>query len=236
VATLGLAALVATAGPLSPTLGPLASGDSVAGESKLCSGGGTCADFVQVDWIVYNDAGTYVYYYQLENTTGSSTVIDFLTINSQNWLSAGFLSDIDMDSDFAGVNAAAVDGHNSGKYLNLGGVPSETEPSLAGNISDPDSATVTPTSADWEFVIGGGPPDVVRKNEQSTVLFATSLFHPKYGHAFASDTIPPSPWVTTNTGSTLLPVPVPEPGFYGLVGIGLSAIWLGVTRRRRRCA
>lgn len=237
-AIVGLAVSVASAGPLSPALVAPAPGTGVAGQATLCSTvGGGCNDFIQVDWIVFNDplagaVGPYVYYYQLENTTASTTFIDTFSLSSSQWTSAGILSVADLDADFLSPFGLGtpVSGHTTANYGNLA---TETEPTLAGTISDPTTATFSATSADWLFTTGVGTSDFVRKGEQSTILYATSTKAPKYGNGLASDTVPPSPWVTTNPGSSLLPVPVPEPGFYGLLGIALSGIWLGVTRRRR---
>ena len=224
VKVLALAAMilmctVSWAGPLTPPLGPLPVLGAVAGESKMCSFSLGCSKLLKVDWIVINSGAFYTYLYQIEDYVappGPAGGFDEFSVSTGLFFAASSIP-------------ASLDGaHNSVFFPNLA---TETEP----GTTDPSIPTTSlGGTATWSFPADIGP---TAGGVQTITLQAFSTRFPTYGNGGAQDFAPPSPWSTLAAGSDLIPVPIPipEPSFYGIIGSGLAGL-LWMTRRRMRNA
>lgn len=219
-------AWTASAGPIPASPSPVPS----AGESDLVSFPAPPGN-VNVDWMVLDGTtivgagpGTFVYFYQLENTSPTSGAnFNAFTVTMGpgvgTVLFGGVIAGDDLDVALAGIHPA----HDVGAFAGLAG-EEETVPfaALTGVSFKIDfGGNVT-----WTF-------DNVVGTETDTLFFvATSA--PIYGVGQLSDSSPPSPWSTLAPGGDPVPIPTPEPASLLLLGLGLAGARLVASRRTKR--
>jgi len=123
VGTMTMMSARSFAGPLLPDFPSVWTvGQAVAGQTSLpvtSEGGGPP---LIIDWIVaYLGGNVWGYYYQIENTTGT-TVFGFTisTVGGPPFFAAGVISD-DLDSTFTDpIYGTTILGHDASNYGNLG--------------------------------------------------------------------------------------------------------------------
>jgi len=230
VGTMTMMSARSFAGPLLPDFPSVWTvGQAVAGQTSLpvtSEGGGPP---LIIDWIVaYLGGNVWGYYYQIENTTGT-TVFGFTisTVGGPPFFAAGVISDLDLDSTFTDpIYGTTILGHDASNYGNLGADPPyEPPPETEGAVSGIQNPILPPdlsaTGVSWVFAspkLGTG--------YESSILVAYANVPPMYGTAVAVNS--PVTW-----GGGGIPVPSPEPSAVVLMTIGALVGGL-LTRRRSR--
>jgi len=222
-----------------------APGQAVGGESHLASVN-TAGSFVSVDWWViegsrFGSPGFFFYFYQLENP--ATTEIEHFTVSfgTHPLTTAGQIL-------YAGTfEAPAATDPTGSNYFPPTGLPHV----LVGESPELDtyveayatSITVTPTNVTFgSIAIPRDPPEssipgVPARTQNKVVFIIIDPRPPTYGPGTASNSNPPSPWLSGVTGvhgqfGDPIPVPSPEPTLALLLATGLVGI--GFLRRKRK--
>ena len=217
--------------PLFPALPP------VAGESHLTSYIVGPASSISVDWMVLPAAmvgaplppfgggpavaappGSFVYYYQVENSSASALDTFTITMPTASVLFGGILplDNLDLVTGFHPAH-----GVPPSPFLPLETVELPLVPAVVlGFTVTPTDVTITT----FPYLPGG----------QTETAYFVSTLPPTYGVAGILDTSPPSPWGSLAPGGDLVPIPISEPGILFPVGVALTALGLVASRRTRQ--
>jgi hypothetical protein len=226
------------AGPLPSFPSVWTPGQAVGGESHLASVN-TAGNFVSVDWWViegtpFGTPGVFWYFYQLENTANREIEHFTVSFRTHPLTTVGqILYNGTFEAPVAGDPTGSTNFPPTGLPHVLAGEAPELTTYVVAYAT---SITVTPTDVTFSSIAPNNPG--LPAGKQNKVVFII-IDHrpPKYGYGTASNSIPPSPWVSGVTGvpeqfGDPIPVPSPEPTLALLLATGLVGI--GFLRRKRK--